>query len=206
MASTSRDTKARRLRRNEIELILDTDSEDYDEDSDQTDVEEDDRTEPPQIPPRQAPQGVPKRGRVTGKTNRGAQDHTPDERSDDDDQMTPSPLASEGVSKWRQPTDRPNTRVHQFTGDTPGKRQNVAPHINEDSTPYSVFMLYFASVITLLVEETNRYYHQYLDSLDDGPSPQPDVTESEMFLFLVIVVQMRHDVRDSLSDLLVTIE
>jgi hypothetical protein len=23
-------------------------------------------------------------------------------------------------------------------------------------------MLYFASVITLLVEETNRYYHQYL--------------------------------------------
>jgi hypothetical protein len=61
-------------------------------------------------------------------------------------------------------------------------------------------------MLSLLVEETNRYYKQYLDVLDDGPSPLPDVTESEMFLFLVIIVQMRYDVRDILSDLLVMIE
>jgi hypothetical protein len=143
---------------------------------------------------------------VTGKTNRGAQDHTQDERSDEDDQMTPSPLASEGMSTWRQPTDRPNTCVHQFTGDTPGRRQNMAPHINKDSIPYSIFMLYFASVIILMVEETNRYYHQYLDSLDNGPSPQPDVTETEMFLFLALIIQMGHDIRDSLADYWSTIE
>jgi hypothetical protein len=82
----------------------------------------------------------------------------------------------------------------------------TAPHINKNSTPCSVFILYFAYVITLLVEGTNRYYQQYLDVLDDGPSPLPDVTESEMFLFLAIIVQMRHDVWDSLSDLLVTTE
>jgi hypothetical protein len=98
------------------------------------------------------------------------------------------------------------TSVHQFTGDTPGKRQNVAPHFNQDMTPYSIFMLYFASVITLLAEETNRYYHQYLDTLDDGPSPLPDVNESEIFLFLAIIVQMGHDLRDSLTDFWSTIE
>jgi hypothetical protein len=53
-------------------------------------------------------------------------------------------------------------------------------------------MSYFAPVINLLVEETNRYYHQYLPTLDDGPSPLHDVTESEMFL--VITVQMGHDI------------
>jgi len=33
------------------------------------------------------------------------------------------------------------------------------------------------------VVETNRYYHDYIDRLDDGPSPEPDVTEAEMFVF-----------------------
>jgi hypothetical protein len=50
MASTSRDTKGR-LHRDQIKLILDTDSEDYDKESDETDVEEDDLTEQSQIPP-----------------------------------------------------------------------------------------------------------------------------------------------------------
>jgi hypothetical protein len=61
-------------------------------------------------------------------------------------------------------------------------------------------------MLSLLVEETNRYYLQNLNVLDSGPSPLPDVTEFEMFLFLMIIVQVRHDVRDSLSELLVTIE
>jgi hypothetical protein len=86
------------------------------------------------------------------------------------------------------------------------KDRIMAPHINKNSTPCSILMLYFAYVITLLVEETNKYYQQYLDILDDGPSPLPDVTESEMFLFLVIIAQMRHGIWNSLSDLLVTIE
>jgi hypothetical protein len=36
-------------------------------------------------------------------------------------------------------------------------------------------------IITLLVVETNRYYHQLLDSFEDGPSPQREVTEAEIF-------------------------
>jgi hypothetical protein len=59
--------------------------------------------------------------------------------------------------------------------------------------------MYFAAVTTLLVEETNRYYWHYLDSLDDRLSAALDVTESEMFLFLAII-QIGHDIHDSLKD------
>jgi hypothetical protein len=72
--------------------------------------------------------------------------------------------------------------------------------MNKDSTPLCVFMLYFSEIIHLLVGETNRYYHQYLDKLEDGPLPLPDVTDSEMFLFLGIIVQMGHNIRDRLRD------
>lgn len=61
-----------------------------------------------------------------------------------------------------------------------------------------VFILYFSGITHLLVEETNRYYSRFLDSLDDGPSPLPDVTDSEMFLFLRI--QMGHAVEDRPRD------
>jgi hypothetical protein len=61
-------------------------------------------------------------------------------------------------------------------------------------------MLYFSEIIHLLVGETNQYYHQYLDKLEDGPSRLPDVTDSEMFLFLGIIIQMGHDIRDRLRD------
>jgi hypothetical protein len=37
-------------------------------------------------------------------------------------------------------------------------------------------MLFFLEIIELLVVETNRCYHQYLDSLNDGRSPLPDPT------------------------------
>jgi hypothetical protein len=42
-------------------------------------------------------------------------------------------------------------------------------------------MLYFAEIVILLVVDTNRNHHWGMDRLDDGPSPQPDVTEATMF-------------------------
>jgi len=81
-----------------------------------------------------------------------------------------------------------------------GGKESEAPHLNDNSSPPSVFLLYFAEIITLLVVETNRYYHDHLDRLDDGPSPQPDVTEAEMLVSLVITIQMGHCIRDKLTD------
>jgi hypothetical protein len=48
-------------------------------------------------------------------------------------------------------------------------------------------MLFFVEIIQLLVEETNRYHHQHLDTLDKGQSPLPDVNVQEMCLFLAII-------------------
>jgi hypothetical protein len=66
--------------------------------------------------------------------------------------------------------------------------------------PLSVFMLYFTEIVTLLVVDTNRYYHWAMDRLDNGPSPQPDVTEAKMFVFLTITIQMKWCLRDQLTD------
>jgi hypothetical protein len=79
-------------------------------------------------------------------------------------------------------------------------------HINDGSSPLSVFLLYFAEIISLLVVETNRYYHDYIDRLDDGPSLKPDVTEAEMFVFLALTMQMGHGIRDKLIDYWATLD
>jgi hypothetical protein len=49
------------------------------------------------------------------------------------------------------------------------------------------------------VVETNRYYHQYLDTLKEGWSPLPDGPVQEMYLFLAIILQMGHDIKDTLK-------
>jgi hypothetical protein len=39
-----------------------------------------------------------------------------------------------------------------------------------------------------------------MDSLDKGPSSQPDITEGKMFVFLSITVQMEHCLWNHLTD------
>ena len=43
--------------------------------------------------------------------------------------------------------------------------------------------------------ETNRYYQDHLDRLDEGPSSLHDKIEAEMLVFLVITIQMGHCIR-----------
>jgi len=69
-----------------------------------------------------------------------------------------------------------------------------------ESTPPSVLLLFFAEIITVLVVEMNRYYHQFLENSDDGPSPEREVTEAEMFAFLALTLQMGHTVQSRLED------
>lgn len=62
-----------------------------------------------------------------------------------------------------------------------------------------VFMLYVAEIGTLFVVKNNRYHHCCMDSLYDGYSPQPDVTEAEMFMFLAITIQMTYCLWDQMT-------
>jgi hypothetical protein len=90
-------------------------------------------------------------------------------------------------SQWTLP---PKPRRHVVH--TPKGKSSEAAHITSASTPLSVLLLFFAEIITVLVLETNRYYQQFLDSSDEGPPPQHEVTEAEMFAFLAMTLQMGH--------------
>jgi len=53
---------------------------------------------------------------------------------------------------------------------------------------------------------TNCYYHDYIHRLDDGPSPEPDVTEADMFVFLALTIQMGHGIRNKMIDYWATVD
>ena len=71
---------------------------------------------------------------------------------------------------------------------------------NDGSRTLGVFLLYFAEIITLLVMESNTYYHDHLDRIGDRPSTLRDVTLAEMLVFLAITMQMGHCMLDKLTD------
>jgi hypothetical protein len=73
--------------------------------------------------------------------------------------------------QWTWTSGPERGAVHTFTGGPRGKRNTEALRINDSSSPLSVFLLYFAEIIKLLVVESNRYYHAHIDRLDEGPSP-----------------------------------
>jgi hypothetical protein len=100
-------------------------------------------------------------------------------------------------SKWNAGTKPTVPLVHRFTGCPSVLRLYEAPHIGKESTAISVFMLFFAEIIQLLVDETNRYYKQYAEKLDEGPAPLSDVTVQEIYLFIAIILQMGHDQRET---------
>ena len=86
-------------------------------------------------------------------------------------------------SQWTLPPKLRRCVVQTFTG-APNGKSSEATHITPESTLLRVLLLFFAEIVTLLVVETNRYYHQFLDNFEDRPSPQRDMTEAEMFAFL----------------------
>jgi len=123
--------------------------------------------------------------------------------SDEEDAVESGPgeqIQQAVTLQWTRHSCPQSSVTHAFTGAPRGKKDNEASHINYGSSPLSVFLLYFAEIISLLEVETNRYYHDYIDRLDDGLSPEPDVTEAEMFVFLALTIQMGHGVRDKLTD------
>jgi hypothetical protein len=61
-------------------------------------------------------------------------------------------------------------------------------------------MFYFTSVIDLVLMKSNRYHNLNLDGRDGTPNPLRDIMNSEMFLFLAIIVQMGHGIRDRLGE------
>ena len=73
-----------------------------------------------------------------------------------------------------------------------------AAHINKDSSPLSVLMLFFTEIFHLLVEQTNVYYQQHLDR-QAGPSCRlPNITLPYVVTSVALVLQMGHTLKDIL--------
>jgi len=98
---------------------------------------------------------------------------------------------SGGLPTWGPPQGR-DTNIHPFVSPAKGVKKSEAPHINKDSSPLSVLMLFFTEIFHLLVEQTNVYYQQHLDR-QAGPSRRlPDITVPDMMTFIALALQMGH--------------
>jgi hypothetical protein len=80
-------------------------------------------------------------------------------------EMTKTVVASRSqVHIWSRPWDTWNSGgIHPFTGGPSGMRIQDVHCVNQDSTPITVFLLFFMKVIQLLVTDTDKYYSQYSD-------------------------------------------
>ena len=99
-------------------------------------------------------------------------------------------------SQWTLPLSSAECSAHTHIQGTQEERMTVWHHTSMRVLCHlKEFSCCISEIVTLLVVETNRCNHWCMDSLDKGPSPQPDVTETEMSVFLAITVQMGHCLR-----------
>jgi hypothetical protein len=63
----------------------------------------------------------------------------------------------------------------------------------EKITPPNIFVPFFSEIMQILVEEPNRYLHQYFDMIDEQHTPLSDMPMYEMHLFLSVILQVGHD-------------
>jgi len=112
----------------------------------------------------------------------------------------PQAATSGGASHtWGPPQGR-NIKIHLFVGPAKGLKNSEAPHINKDSSPLAVLILFFTEIFSLLVEQTNLYYQQLLDR-QAGPTRRlPDIKLPDIMTFTALALQIGHIVKDTLHD------
>jgi len=76
----------------------------------------------------------------------------------------------------------------------------VGHHTSMTALHHLAFSCCISQTGTLLVVQTNIYHHWCMDSLDEGPFPQPNVTEVVKFVLLAITIQTGHCLQDQLTD------
>jgi len=118
---------------------------------------------------------------------------------------SPPPPSSDEEDKeiefcHRRETD--TARIHDFPGLPHGIKQYAVPNISPESSPFTIFFLFFQQIFVMLLRETNRYFHQYVASLDEAgiTAQQPDITMEEMYRIFAMIIQMGHDQHDCLKD------
>jgi hypothetical protein len=78
--------------------------------------------------------------------------------------------------------------------------KSEAPHINKDSSPLYVLILFFTEIFHLLVEQTNMYYQKHLHRQARPSHQLPDITLLDMVTFVALALQMGYELKDTLHD------
>ena len=141
------------------ELIVDTDSDEARVSSDVSSVEGGSESLPgsPQPQPYQQTASSPESSSSISSS-----------ASDEDEaiESVPGEQTQQAVTlQWTSPSCPQSSVAHTYTGGPRGKEDNEASHINDGSSPLSVFLLYFAEIITLLVVEGNKHLQNTGDYL-----------------------------------------
>jgi len=73
-----------------------------------------------------------------------------------------------------------------FTGPPNSINQSAASDINAESSPFSIFILFFRQVFQIILAITNRYFQQYMASRTTGSTSAqpPDIAIDGMYKFL----------------------
>ena len=69
---------------------------------------------------------------------------------------------------FRTTRARDSSNFLNFTGPPNGVNRSAASDINAESSPFSIFILFFRQVFQIILTETNRYFHQYISSRATG--------------------------------------
>ena len=72
-----------------------------------------------------------------------------------------------GSPTWGPPQGRNiRVKIHPFVGPAKGLKNSEAPHINKDSSPLTVLMLFFIEIFLLLVGQTYTTSNTLTDKPD----------------------------------------
>ena len=90
---------------------------------------------------------------------------------------------TEVMFRTRRAEDSSN--VFEFTGPPHGVSRSAAPDINVQSSPLSIFMLFFRQIFQLILEESYRFFHQHTASKNTASTSaqSPDITIGEIYTF-----------------------
>jgi len=129
-------------------------------------------------------------------------DENSDEELEEIDERMQSSSSSEDEDNTKETEVMFGTRraedssnVFDFNGPPSGVNCSAAPDINAESSPLSIFMLFFRQIFHLTLEETNHYFHQYTASknIASTSAQSSDITIQEIYTFFTIIIQIGHD-------------
>jgi hypothetical protein len=98
--------------------------------------------------------------------------------------------------KGKLPADR--AQVHTFIGEQNGLDKEAAPDITNEATPGDYFMLFFCTVLPIILLQTNHYMDQVFAAKDKTLRRLREILMKDMFAFFTLVIQMGHHHKPSL--------